>query len=188
MPWAQVFGYFDRRAQYIPDFFSPTLYGIKYIVAPLYLTYGVKRFVEDIREEVETFCENGQGLTERSKMHYIATWFRARQGSRSRVASYVESRKKRRARQNGASFQRGGSLWIASKAVYYLNYGYPVILSITLEGGYGHAVVATKYKQRFRSERTCYTPTTDPDWYYEWTREECYWNKVYYYEFFLHYG
>ena len=95
--WAQVFGYFDRRAQYIPDFFSPTLYGDKYIVAPLNLTYDVKRFVENIRKEVETYCENGEGATKHSKMHYIATWFRARQGSRSWVASYVESRKKRRA-------------------------------------------------------------------------------------------
>ena len=137
--WAQVFGYFDRRARFNPDFFSPTLYGDKYTVAPLYLTYGVKRFVEDIREEVETFCDNGEGATARSKMHYISTWFRARQGSRSRVASYVESRKKRTARQNGAYFQRGGSSWIESKAVYYLNYGYPVILSITPEGGGGHA-------------------------------------------------
>ena len=90
--WAQVFGYYDRLARY--TFFSPTLYGDKYIVAPLYLTYGVKRFVEEIREEVETYCKNGQGMTKHSKMHYIATWFRARQGSRSRVASYVESRKK----------------------------------------------------------------------------------------------
>ena len=46
--WAQVFGYFDRRARYIPDFFSPTIYGDKSIVAPLRLTDDVKRFVEDI--------------------------------------------------------------------------------------------------------------------------------------------
>ena len=185
--WAQVFGYFDRRAKYIPDFFSPTLYGDKYIVAPLYLTYGVKRFVEDIRKEVETFCDNGQGATYLSKMHYIATWFRARQGSRSRIASYVESRKKRRARQNGAYFERGGSSWIASKAVYYLNYGYPVILSITPEGGSGHAVVATKYKQRSRRERQCDTTKTG-FWWGRRTKEVCHWKTVYDNEFFLHYG
>ena len=185
--WAQVFGYFDRRARYNPDFFSPTLYGDKYIVAPLYLTYDVKRFVEDIRREVETFCENGEGATMRSKMHYIATWFRARQGSSSRVSSYVESRKKRRARQNGAYFQRGGSSWIASKAVYYLNYGYPVILSITPEGGGGHAVVATKYKQRSRMEHECNTKKTGW-WWGKKTKLQCHWKTVYDYEFFLHYG
>jgi len=186
--WAQVFGYFDRQAQYHQDFFSPTLYGDKYTVAPLYLTDDVKRFVEDIRKEVETFCQNGEGFTYYSKMYYIATWFRARQGSRSRVASYVESRKKRRARKNGAyAVERGGSSWIASKAVYYLNYGYPVILSVTLEDGGGHFVVATKYKQRSRSERQCDTTLTG-FWWLFWEKEECHWKTVYDYEFYLHYG
>ena len=184
--WAQVFGYFDRRARYIPDFFSPTLYGDKYIVAPLSLTDDVKRFVEDIREQVETFCDNGGGATKDSKMHYISTWFRARQGSRSRVASYVKSRKKRSARRNGGSLERRGSSWIESKAVYYLNYGYPVILSITLEGGGGHSVVATKYKQRSRSERECNTRTTGFWW--GKTKLDCHWKTVSYYEFYLHYG
>ena len=185
--WAQVFGYFDRRAKYIPDFFSPTIYGDKYIVAPLYLTDDVKSFVEDIREEVETYCDNGGGATLDSKMHYIATWFRARQGSRSRVASYVESRKKRAARRNGGSFQRGGSSWIASKAVYYLKYGYPVVLGFTLEGKDGHSVVATKYKQRSRSERQCDTTKTGW-WTGKRTKVNCYWKTVYDNEFFLHYG
>lgn len=184
--WAQVFGYFDRRARFVPDFFSPTIYGDKYTVAPLYLTYDVKRFVEDIRDEVETFCSNGEGATQRSKMHYIAPWFRARQGSRSRVATYVEKRKKRSTKSSGGFIQRGGSSWIASKAVYYLKYGYPVILSITLEGG-GHAVVATKYKQRSRSERQCDTTKTGW-WWGERTKENCYWKTVYDNEFFLHYG
>ena len=182
-----MFGYFDRRAQYIPDFFSPTLYGNKYIVAPLNLTDDVKRYVEDIRKEVETYCKNGQGETKHAKMHYISTWFRARQGSRSWVASYVESRKVGRAPQNGASLERGNSSWIASKAVYYLKLGYPVILEITLEGGGGHSVVTTKYKQRSRRERECYTTTTGFLWG-ERTKEECHWKTVYDYEFFLHYG
>ena len=185
--WAQVFGYFDRRAQYIPDFFSPTLYGDKYIVAPLNLTDDVKRFVEDIREEVETFCKNGDGATKHSKMHYISTWFRARQGSRSQVASYVESRKEGRAPQNGAYLERGNSSLIESKAVYYLKFNYPVILEITLEGGGGHSVVATKYKQRSRSERECDTTKTG-FWWGERTKEVCHWKTVYDYEFFLHYG
>ena len=185
--WAQVFGYFDRRARYIPDFFSPTLYGDKYIVAPLNLTDDVKRFVEDIREEVETFCKNGDGATKHSKMHYISTWFRARQGSRSQVASYVESRKEGRAPQNGAYLERGNSSWIESKAVYYLKFNYPVILEITLEGGGGHSVVATKYKQTSRSERECDTTKTG-FWWGERTKEVCHWKTVYDYEFFLHYG
>ena len=185
--WAQVFGYFDRRAKYIPDFFSPTIYGDKYIVAPLSLTYGVKRFVEDIRDEIGTFCVGGEGATDRSKMHHIAPWFRARQGSRSGVAGYTEERKKRRVRNSGGTYQRGGSSWIASKAVYYLKYGYPVVLSITAEGGGGHAVVATKYRQRSRRERKCDTTKTGW-WWGKRTKEHCYWKTVYDNEFYLHYG
>ena len=120
-------------------------------------------------------------------MHYIATWFRARQGSRSQVASYVESRKRRTLRRNGAHFERGNSSWITSRAVYYLKYRYPVILSITMENGGGHAVVATKYKKRSRSERKCDTRKTGW-WWGETTKEDCYWKTVYDYEFFLHYG
>ena len=185
--WAQVFGYFDRRARYIPHFYSPNIYGDKSIVAPKSLTDDVKRFVEDIRDEVQTYCDDGEGATKRSKMHYIATWFRERQGSRSRVASHLESRKRRAARRNGAYVQQGGSSWIASKAVYYLGYGYPVVLSITPEGGGGHAVVATQYKQWSRTERQCDTRKTGW-WLGRKTKEHCYWKTVYDYKFFLHYG
>ena len=74
---------------------------------------------------------------------------------------------------------------IESKAVYYLNYGYPVILSITPEGGGGHAVVATKYKERTRRERECIPLAW---WFVHGIHEHCYWKTVYDYEFFLHYG
>lgn len=184
--WAQVFGYYDRRARKIPDF-SPNIYGDRSIVAPKTLTDDVKRFVEDIRDEIHTYCDNGEGATKRSKMHYIAKWFRDRQGSNTHVASYVESRKRRAARRNVGSFQRGGSSWIASKAVYYLGHRYPVVLSITVEGGGGHSVVATKYKKRSTTERQCGTRKTGW-WLGRKTKQHCYWKTVYDYEFFLHYG
>ena len=183
--WAQVFGYFDRRASYIPDFFSPTIYGDKSIVAPLHLTDDVERFVEDIRTELQTFCSNGEGSTYRSKMHLVASWFRARQGSRSRVASYLESRKRRSS--SGAYLDRGGSYWITSRVVYYLNYHYPVVLSITAENGGGHSVVATRYKKRSRRKRECHTRRTGW-WLSRKTKVDCSWKTVSDYEFFLHYG
>ena len=183
--WAQVFGYFDRRAWRLGWFFSPRIYGDASIVAPLYLTDDVEDFVEDIRRQVQTFCRNGEGATYRSKMHYIAPWFRARQGSRSRVASFRERRKKRSS--SGGYVQRGGRSWMTSKAVHYLNHGYPVILSFATESGDGHTAVATKYKAWSRRYRECHTRKTGW-WLGKKTKVDCSWKTAYDYEFFLHYG
>ena len=100
--------------------------------------------MEDIRSRVHTTCVNGEGGTLRRKMHLIAPWFRSRQ-ARSRVVSYLPSRKKRLAVANGGRIERGGHSWIAAKGVYWLKKDYPVIFSIDMEGSGGHAVVATKY-------------------------------------------
>ncbi|KAL9986524.1 hypothetical protein ACROYT_G000688 [Oculina patagonica] len=184
--WAQVFGYYDRYARNFPDFFSPTLYGDSSIVAPLYLTSGVKRFVEDIRSQVETFCFNGEGATYNSKMKLIAAWFRARQGSTSRVVTFLENRK-RRSSSGLASVQRGGRSWIESKGAHYIKYGYPVIFSIVMEGGSGHTVVATEFKEKTRRYRECHTRKTGW-WWGERTKEDCSWKRAYDYEYYVHYG
>ena len=185
--WAQVFGFYDRIAsRYSGSIFSPTIYGNSSTVAPLYLTSEVERFVEDIRSQVKTYCGNGAGWTKNSNMHLIAPWFRARQGSKSRVVSYLQSRK-RRGIGGGASVQRGGSSWIESKAVGHLKLGYPVILNIFLAENSGHSVVATKYKERSRSYRVCHSRRTGW-WWWKRTKQNCSWKTAYDYEFFLHYG
>lgn len=184
--WAQVFAYFERRAYYIPDFFSPTLYGDSSKVAPLSMTSGVERFVEDIRSQIKTFCSNGEGNTYHSKMHLISSWFRARQGSTSRVATFLNGRK-RRSSSSGAVVQRGGRSWIESKGAYYIGYGYPVIFSIEMEGGTGHSVVATEYKEWSRRYRVCRSRQTGW-WWGRRTKTDCSWTTASDYEYFLHYG
>ena len=183
--WAQVFGYFDRRARRVPYFFSPNIYGDSSKVAPLTMKDEVKPFVEEIRSQVKTFCNNGQGSTYLSKIRLIAPWFRARQGSTSRVATFLEKRKKRRS--SGASSQRGGRSWIETKGAYYINYGYPVIFSIVLDNKAGHAVVATKYRVWSRSYRECRNTKTGWFWGRK-TKKVCSWKTAYDYEYYLHYG
>ncbi|KAJ7380279.1 hypothetical protein OS493_010995 [Desmophyllum pertusum] len=184
--WAQIFGYYDRKAATPNSIFSSTIYGDSSTKAPLHLTDEVKRFVEDIRLQVKTFCNNGQGSTYTSNMHLIAPWFRPRQGSNSRVVSYLESRKKRSS--DGSSVVRGGRSWIQSKAAEYIKSGYPVILDFDFESEGGHSAVATRYKGTSRRNRHCKTKTTGW-WVGKKTKTVCSWETAAYdYEFFLHYG
>lgn len=185
--WAQVFGYYDRLGYSLDSKYSGSIYRDRLTKAPLRLTDEVERLVEDIRSQVHTTCVNGEGGTERRKMYLIAPWFRSRQGSRSRVVSYLPSRKKRLAVANGGRIERGGHSWIAAKGVYWLKKDYPVIFSIDMEGRGGHAVVATKYKEKTRRYRHCYQTKTGFLWG-ERTKEICSWRTAYDYEFYLHYG
>ena len=88
---------------------------------------------------------------------------------------------------NGGRIERGGHSWIAAKGVYWLKKDYPVIFSIDMEGSGGHAVVATKYKEKTRRYRHCYQMKTG-FWWGERTKEICSWRTAYDYEFYLHYG
>lgn len=185
--WAQVFGYYDRLGYSLDSKYSGYIYRDRLTKAPLWLTDEVERFVEDIRSQVHTTCANGEGGTLRTKMYLIAPWFRSRQGSRSRVVSYLPSRKKRLAVANGGRIERGSHSWIAAKGVYWLKKDYPVIFSIDMEGSGGHAVVATKYKEKTRRYRHCYQTKTG-FWWGERTKEICSWRTAYDYEFYLHYG
>ena len=166
--WAQVFGYYDRRASSSSSIFSPKIYGTRYEIAPKTLTNKVKHFVEDIRRQVKTFCENGQGATYSKNMRLIQPWFKARQGKKARVRSYLRPRKAK---------------WLRSKGKWWLDIGYPVVFGFRSSKKSGHSVVATKYRTKSRNYRHCET----------WSRcsvkkTRCTWNTVQDYEFFLHYG
>ena len=181
--WAQVFGYYDRLAsRYSGSIFSPTIYGDSKTVAPMGMTSGVKRFVEDIRSRVQTFCSNKQGSTYTSDMHLIAPWFQVRQGSKARVVSYLENRKKRSSGPGGggASVHHGGAPWIEAKGVWWLKtYRYPVLFGFQYTPSSGHFAVATKYKKISRRQRLRSGGVFGGYWF---------WKTVDYYEFFLHYG
>lgn len=183
--WAQVFGYYDRRAASRNSIFSSTIYGDSQTKAPLSLTSGVKRFVESIRSYVQTVCEDGSGSTKISKMHFIAPWFRQRQGSKARVVSYLEGRKRRSA--GGTIDGRGSRSWIESKGVWWLDIGYPVVFGFLTESKAGHAAVATKYQKTSRTYRHCEEKTTGW-WWRKKTKTVCSWKTDNDYKFFLHYG
>ena len=179
--WAQVFGYYDRLAVSRSSTFSPTLYGDSSTKAPLRMTNGVKRFVESIRPWVRPDCA---GDAQRSNMHLIMPWFRARQGSKPRVVCYFESRKRR---NNGASVSSGDDSWVKSQSIPWLDKGYPVIFEVKL-GSRWHYVVATRYKKYHRRYRDCRHKKTGW-WRGEKNKVVCDpWEDQYHYELFLHYG
>ena len=184
--WAQVFGYYDRRAASPNSIFSSRIYGDSHTKAPLTLTDNVKLFVESIRSSVRTFCtDDGSGATETSKMHLIAPWFRQRQGSKARVVGYLESRKRRSA--GGSIAGRGSRSWIESKGVWWLDIGYPVVFGFLTESKAGHSAVATKYQKTSRTYRHCEQKTTGW-WFGKKTETVCSWKTATDYKFFLHYG
>lgn len=184
--WAQVFGYYDRRAASPNSIFSSRIYGDSHTKAPLSLTDDVKHFVESIRPWIQTYCgDDGQGWTKTSKMHLIAPWFRQRQGSKARVVSYLESRKGRSA--GGKIAGRGSRSWIVSKGVSFLDIGYPVVFSFLTESKAGHSAVATKYQKTSRSYRHCEKKTTGW-WFRKKTKTVCSWKTANDYKFFMHYG
>lgn len=163
--WAQVFGYYDRRASSSSSIFSPKIYGHSYEKAPKTLTNKVKYFVEDIRRQVKTFCRNGKGSTYARKMRRIKPWFKDRQGKKARVRSYLWPRKAK---------------WLRSKGKWWLDIGYPVVFGFRSSKKSGHSVVATKYRTKTRYYRHC-----KKKW---WRKIRCTWKTAQDYEFFLHYG
>ena len=181
--WAQVFGYYDRRASRSYSIFSPRIYGDSNKMAPKNFTDEVKPFVEDIRRQVKTRCRNGKGSTYTSKMHRIEPWFRARQGAKARVVSYLRRRGFWDFSFNSRIY-KGSSSWIVSKGKWWLNKGYPVVFGLITEKKSGHSVVATKYRVKSRRYRHCVTK----GWWWGKKRTVCTWKTAYYCEFYLHYG
>jgi len=161
--WAQIFGYYDRLAARSSSKFSPALYEGSSKKAPLSMTTGVKKFVETIRPWTSTSCSGG---TSSSRMHFIAPWFRARQGLTSRVVSYLERRKKR---SNGASVSRISKDEIESNSAQWLDKGFPVVFEIKVGHGYLHFAVATQYKQKSRQFSQCRSTKTGWGW---WKKKE----------------
>ena len=192
--WAQVFGYYDRLGSSRSSPFSGSIYGDSYTMAPKTFnpdkkdqtTMKVKAFVEDIRLQVETYCTSKkEGSTYTNKMHLIAPWFRARQGYKARVVSYLEGSKKRSS--GSARVEYGSRFWIQFKGAEWLkSRKYPVVFSFDTENG-GHSAVATRYRETVRWYRHCWT--TQTGWLFaRRTKRVCSWKSDRVYKFFLHYG
>ena len=184
MAWAQIFRYYDSLGsdRYKNPILSGNIYRDKTTELPKKMTYRVEQFVESIRRTLGTFCENGEGVTYGNIHHRIQSWFQARQGSKARASSYLESRKRR------GFVKRGDRSWIQREAAKrYMKIGYPVVMSFYVESKSGHSAVATKYKEWYRDVRWCRTKTTGW-WTSRRTRRNCWKEKEYKYEFYLRYG
>ena len=158
--WAQIFAYYDRVAH---------TYGFRYsvnhwkgIIAPGYLNYQVKKYVEALRTPLGTFCDNGGGATYQPRSTKLSSWFNQRQGS-------------------------GSIMKITTKysVVSYVKRGFPVMTNIWWRGGggkkkSGHSVVVTKIKERSRQFKVCrkvgwfFWRSTKCEWKYE---SQCEWYR-----------
>ena len=167
--WAQVFGYFDRRASlFSPAYdwrFSASIYGENgdnNVRAPKVLTAAVETFVEEIRQQVKTFCggsDGTTGVTYSSNNRLILPWFQKRQSHANMVTFWQRSADE-----------------LTNLAKVGLDSGYPVVVEFLLSGpGTGHAVVATKYRTRLKEVLKC-----NGNNFVRVTVLE--------YEFYLHYG
>ena len=170
--WAEIMGYFDRRASpfspvYNPRF-STSIYaenGDNSVRAPTVMTQAVESFVEDIRTQVKTYCTpNNDGRTDTNDIRKILPWFQNRQ-AQANVFYYLEENTPEQ---------------LGNRARYWLDFGWPVMIGFNLNGpNSGHVVVATKYRTQARNIQTC-----QQNLY----RNECYMTTVYKHEFYLHYG
>ena len=170
--WAQVFGYFDRLASPLSPVydsrFSASIYGENgdnNVRAPMVLTTTVQTLVEEIRQQVQTFCcsDGVSGCTYSSSSQFILSWFQQRQGPLANLVSNWE----------------GSANELRNLAKRGLNAGYPVVMEFLLGGpGTGHAVVATKYRTRSKKVQECHWNNQVP----------CNWVTIQEDEFYLHYG
>lgn len=176
---AQIFGYFDRIGSRITPRLSKRLYRDENTDAPLSMTDSVKPFVEDIRSRLGTFCSGGSGSTYGSATVQLEPWFKAHQGSKARVKSYLKKRTKRSLRSTSSRKLGGkdgdGVGYFNQVGLKYLKSGWPVMFSIYTKNNVGHDVVGTKYRQKIKRQRR---------WFLWWH----YWKTVQENEFYLHYG
>lgn len=153
--WAQIFAYYDRLAHASSRYgYSKDLYRCKSGIAgssackaPLRLnTASVKKYVEHIRSQVDTFCLLKGGFTAHWNM------------KDSKLKSFYRSR------QSGGTIY-GYTSWLTSlpgiyssrirdRAIEAVKQGYPAIVGIW-SGLSQHYAVATKYRYRSQKNRIC---------------------------------
>ena len=167
--WAQIFAYYDRLAH-----FSFTSYGhnkglfrcggtrsgSSYCVAPDEMDSSVETFVEDIRETLGTYCDNGAGSTYTTNNIRINAWYRSRQGYSATVEHYPSwMRRGKRSSTVGSVTVYSYESEARNKAIEALkgNPAYPVRVTIDVasNGGKkgGHSAVVTKYREKWRKYR-----------------------------------
>ncbi|XP_078357234.1 uncharacterized protein LOC144642117 [Oculina patagonica] len=158
--WAQIFGYFDRLAHASSSFgYSKHLYrctngvsGSSSCVAPSWTTTTVRKYVENIRSRVDTFCLFGGGATTHWDMadSKLKSWYSSRQSGGS-IHAYTSW---------WSSLPGIYRSWIRDRAIQAVRQGYPAIVGFW-SGSSQHYAVATRYRYRYRRYRYCW-------WFFGW--------------------
>lgn len=109
-------------------------------IAPSYMSLAARKYVEDIRKQVDTFCLFGGGATTHWDMtdSKLWTWFRSRQSPSASLSSYTSW---------WSSLPGLYRSWIRDNAINAVKSNYPAIVGIW-SGLSQHYAVATKYRYR----------------------------------------
>ncbi|XP_076459718.1 uncharacterized protein LOC143292912 [Babylonia areolata] len=157
--WAQVFGYYDRRAHLgSGSSASKALYrcgtdgtsGDNSCVAPSYNDNRMKNYIGKLNDIMRTFCLFGSGATLQKRMDDVEGFFKQRQGSSADVI--LEARKFFLTRLVGTYSDK-----IRDKALSYLRQKWPVIVGFRVSGVFSqHYAVMTKYRTRTIRKKKCF--------------------------------
>lgn len=156
--WAQVFGYYDRRAHSgSGSSASQALYrcgsdgttGSNSCRAPKYNDYRMKNYIGKMNDIMRTFCLFGQGATFQRRMDDVEGFFRQRQGSSGNII--LKYRKFFLARLVGANSDK-----VRDSALSYLRQKWPVIVGFKVSGLFSqHYAVMTQYRTRTVRKKVC---------------------------------
>ncbi|XP_070578700.1 uncharacterized protein [Ptychodera flava] len=155
--WAMVFGYFDRLAHHLRvDSRLKNLWrsgkdgttGSANTIAPELSNEQANRYIVKIRDALNSFCHNGQGVTRQYDMDGIKNFFRAR-GGRS-VNLLRSSRYDLAGPITQFISDHVRNMFLATRKL-------PVIVGrrVTHHPSAQHYGVVTKYRQREKMTRTC---------------------------------
>ncbi|XP_076459719.1 uncharacterized protein LOC143292913 [Babylonia areolata] len=177
--WAQVFGYYDRRAHLgSGSSASKALYrcgadgttGNNSCVAPSNNDNRMRNYTGKLNGILRTFCfGEDNGATYQKRMDDVEGFFKQRQGSSAHVI--LETRTFILTRLVGIYSDE-----IRDEALSYLRQKWPVIVGFRVSGVFSqHYAVMTKYRTRTIRKKKCFL------WW-------CWYSTVHEYDMFLHMG
>ncbi|KAK7507221.1 hypothetical protein BaRGS_00001156 [Batillaria attramentaria] len=156
--WAQIFGYYDRRAHAgRGSASSQALYrcgtdgttGSNSCQAPRYNDDRMKNYIAKLKDNLRTFCLFGSGATLQKRMDDVEGFYKARQGSSGDIV--LKYNKFFVTRLVGVNSDK-----VRDSALSYIRQKWPVIAGFRVSGVFSqHYAVMTQYRTRTVRKKVC---------------------------------